>query len=146
MEELGQVAEKSWGTVCEQCHGSGKNPLGARCLNCYGFGQVTPDPHASIPEGTKITRTMTETIEPAKPRIDFRGRAGPIKFARMKDFAITFEKALQEMSSPNAKYAKGAEMYVRLGLNVKGQELETERPDLYHRAVEQLTAIKPLKP
>jgi len=106
-------------------------------LNCAGYGQVTPDSY--YPEGSKVTRTVTETIEPAKPRTDFRGRAGPIKFSRMKEFAVTFEKALDEMSDRNPKYRKGAEMYVRLGFQVKGAELEAERPDLYRRAWEQLT-------
>jgi hypothetical protein len=101
-------------------------------------------------EETKTTKTTFEVApvereEMKKPRIDFRGRAGPIKHARMKEFAITFEKALQQMSDPNPKYAKGAEMYVRLGFNVKGEELEKERPDLYRRAVERLTAIKPVR-
>lgn len=140
MEETSEVAQKNWGVVCEKCQGSGTDSKGARCLNCYGYGRLTPDPLASIPPGSKVTRTLTEKIEPAsKPRVDFRGRAGPIKLSRMKEFAVTFEKALNQMSDPNPKYRKGAEMYVCLGFNVKGAELEAERPDLYRRAWEQLT-------
>jgi hypothetical protein len=146
MEESSDVSIKNWGVLCPTCKGEGKNSWGAICRECNGQGQVAmfdQNLNPLLQPHGKITREYKETIEPApveKPRIDFRGRAGPIKYARMKEFAVTFEKALDEMTSDrNAKYRKGAEMYVRLAFQVKGQELEAERPDLYRRAYEQLT-------
>ena len=63
----------------------------------------------------------------------------------MKDLEIAANGALHEMSDPNPKYAKGAVMYLRLVLNVKGEDLEKEKPELYNQIVERLTAIKPLR-
>lgn len=137
MQEVEEVADKSWGEVCADCQGTGKNTMGAECLSCRGYGLIQTGTFA--PGFTMKEDIHREITVPKSPRIDFRGRAGPMKYARMKDFAIGFERALEQMSSRNAKYAKGAEMYLRLGLNVKGAELEAERPDLYCRAVELLS-------
>jgi hypothetical protein len=90
------------------------------------------------------------TVEPApekkKQRIDYRGRAGPIAYARMKDLVITASGALHEMSDPNPKYQKGAVMYLRLALNVRGEDLEKEQPELYQQIVERLNVVRPMRP
>jgi len=140
MGESQQVANKNWGQICAVCRGTGKNMIGDRCPGCNGLGEVQNGAYAPLASDFAMKEDMHREITVAKkPRIDFRGRAGPIRYARMKDFEITFEKTLDDMLSPNVKYAKGAEMKVRLALEVKGEELERERPDLYRRAVEQLT-------
>ena len=55
------------------------------------------------------------------PRIDLRGRAGPIRIARMKELEIEIQCLLTDISDPKPGYALGARMRLRLILLVRGQ-------------------------
>jgi hypothetical protein len=143
MEKTADLENKNWGLPCPECRGSGKNAVGGKCMTCAGLGQVSPDPSSSdFVLRETFRERIREQIPVKRPRIDFRGRAGPIKYARMKDLARELEIALDELLLTKAAYAKGAEMRVRLILLVRGPDLEQEKPELYERANATLTRLR----
>ena len=62
MEDTILESQKSWGLPCPECQGSGKNVVGASCLNCAGFGRIGNPDFSAVP--MERTRTITETEKP----------------------------------------------------------------------------------
>jgi hypothetical protein len=77
VEEVSELANKDWGSVCDRCHGSGKTDFGLRCSYCNGFGRI------SIERGEPRTQiTETETIREVRRQVTVDGKQVDLRNGR----------------------------------------------------------------